>query len=66
MVKISGKEVDAAGKNLVDVLKELGYEGKHFVVEYNEEIIPKENYAEITLKDNDVVEVVSFMGGGSK
>lgn len=64
MVKISGKDVDVAGKNLVTVLSELGYDGKHFVVEYNEEIISKENYSEITLKDGDVLEVVSFMGGG--
>jgi len=39
---------------------------KHIVVEYNLEIIPKERYAQTILKDGDEVEIVSFMGGGSK
>ena len=34
------------------------------ITELNEEIIPKERYQEIILKDNDVLEVLSFMGGG--
>ena len=33
---------------------------------YNLEIIPKERYAQTILKDGDEVEIVSFMGGGSK
>ena len=33
-------------------------------MEVNEEIIPKAKYGEVTLKDGDVVEIVSFVGGG--
>ena len=33
--------------------------------EINEEIIPRETYADITFNDGDCVEVVSFMGGGA-
>ena len=40
------------------------YKTEHVVVELNEEIIPKERYEEVILKDDDVLEVLSFMGGG--
>jgi sulfur carrier protein len=33
-------------------------------VEVNEEIIPKATYNHTILKDGDIVEVVSFVGGG--
>ena len=31
----------------------------------NEEILPKTEYVSTVLKDGDVMEIVSFMGGGS-
>ena len=34
-------------------------------VELNEEILPKTEYVSTVLKDGDVMEIVSFMGGGS-
>ena len=33
-------------------------------VERNGEIVPKRLYGETVLQDNDVIEVVSFVGGG--
>jgi len=46
-------------------LEESGYKPVRIVVEINEEIIPRETYADITFNDGDCVEVVSFMGGGA-
>ena len=34
------------------------------VVECNEEIVPKADYATRQLQDGDIVEIVSFVGGG--
>jgi len=34
------------------------------VIEYNQEIIPKEKLNYISLKENDNLEIVSFVGGG--
>ena len=64
MVKINGEEENLAGLNLAKCIEEHGYTTKWIVVEINEEIIPKEKYKDITIKDNDVIEVVSFVGGG--
>ena len=65
MVTVNGKEQDVAGKILSEFLEEAQYKPVRIVVEINEEIIPKERYDYITLKDGDLVEVVSFMGGGT-
>ena len=33
-------------------------------IEKNGEIVPKSKYSEVTIQDEDVIEVVSFVGGG--
>lgn len=64
MVKINGTEYDFAGRNVLNVITELGYEKGRVAVERNEEIVPKASYEETILEDGDCVEVVSFVGGG--
>ncbi|SEF46890.1 MULTISPECIES: sulfur carrier protein ThiS [Lachnospira] len=64
MVKINGQSLEAAGRNLLEVVRELEFKDNSYVIEYNLEILKKEFYDKTTLKDGDVVEVVSFMGGG--
>lgn len=64
MVHINGKDVEAAGMPLLKYLEENDYRMGSFVVEINEEIVPKEQYENTILKEKDVVEIVSFMGGG--
>ena len=64
VVKINGKEENAAGKNVAEVIESLGYNTIRIAVELNMEILPKSMYGETILKDGDTVEVVSFVGGG--
>lgn len=64
MITVNGEQKEIAGMNLHQFLSEEGYELSRVVVEYNLDIIPKENLNTITLKDGDVVEVLRFVGGG--
>lgn len=64
MVKVNGVDVDTAGQTLADYLATTDFDVKRIAVELNEEIVPKAKYAETTLADGDVVEIVSFVGGG--
>lgn len=64
MVHINGKDEAADGMNLKDYLEQNGYSIDRIAVECNEEIVPKSQYDSWILKDKDVVEVVSFVGGG--
>ena len=64
MVMINGEEKEIAGKNRLEYLKENGFNPEHLVVERNFEIIPKEQFGGVTIQDEDVIEVLRFVGGG--
>lgn len=64
MVKINGESVDVAGQTLSEYLSKNNYVIEGIAVECNEKIIPKQKYSEYTLSDGDIVEIVSFVGGG--
>lgn len=49
---------------LQEYLVRNGYPPAGIAVECNEEMVAKSRYAEYVLKDGDVVEIVSFVGGG--
>lgn len=64
MVKINGKAEEVIGRTLTDYLQNANYDSRTIVIEINEEIIPKTQYDQTILQDGDVVEIISFMGGG--
>ena len=64
MVKINGEEKEIAGKNLLEYLKEAGFEPERVVVERNLDIIPKDELGNTLIQDEDVIEVLRFVGGG--
>ena len=64
MVKINGIEQDAAGTTLTDWLESADYHLEQIVVERNEAIVPKAQYGETVMEDGDIIEIISFMGGG--
>ena len=64
MVKINGTELDVAGKTVAEYLETTDYNRSRIAVERNGEILPKSEYDSTLLSDGDVLEVVSFVGGG--
>ena len=64
MVKINGTPSDAAGKVLLEYLKEMGYDMGRIAVEQNGRIVSRSQYGGTVLEDGDVIEIVSFVGGG--
>ncbi len=64
VVRINGKEEHAAGITLKEYLERKNYPADGIAVECNEEIVEKIRYEDYVLKDGDVVEIVSFVGGG--
>ena len=64
MLKINGKLVVAAGLTIAEYLTKENFDARKVAVEVNEEIVPKNNFAATILQDGDVVEIISFMGGG--
>ena len=64
MVKINGKEENAAGRSVTDYLRQAGFSPDVVVVERNLEIIPREALERTILADGDSVEILRFVGGG--
>ncbi|HHY72120.1 MAG TPA: sulfur carrier protein ThiS [Bacillus bacterium] len=64
-VKVNGNFIEfEKEKNLFDFLTEKNFDIGLIVVERNGEIVPKDNYKDVLLHDEDVLEVVTFVGGG--
>ncbi|OEH92954.1 sulfur carrier protein ThiS [Bacillus solimangrovi] len=49
---------------LQDLVHHYNLENKIIVIEQNKEIISQNNYHQQILKNNDVIEIVNFVGGG--
>ena len=64
MITINGEEKDCVGMTVAQYLETTTYDQKRIAVEKNGDIVPKAAYADTVLQDGDVVEVVSFVGGG--
>ncbi|MDR1368370.1 MAG: sulfur carrier protein ThiS [Candidatus Accumulibacter sp.] len=45
-------------------MKEQGYTRDRVVVELNRRVVPREEYASITIRNGDVIEILNFVSGG--
>ena len=62
---VNGKPRDLAeSQDLVSFLKSYEVDLQHVAVGYNGAVLEKSDYAEILLKDGDVLEIVKPVGGG--
>lgn len=53
-----------ASMTAAEFLEANGYQVSRIAVERNGEILPKSQYGETMLAEGDVLEIVSFVGGG--
>ncbi|EGT3749942.1 TPA: sulfur carrier protein ThiS [Clostridioides difficile] len=64
-MKVNGKEIEfEKDLTVIDLLNEYNLKSDRVVVEVNLEIIEESNYNTYVLKDEDIVELISFIGGG--
>lgn len=62
---LNGKSISLQGNESLDkLLNNIGVNKEKVVVEVDGVIIPKEDFIETILNDSNVIEVVSFVGGG--
>ena len=64
MAQINGKEVEAGNITLLKYLNDNNYNIKIIAVERNEMIVPKSDYDKVYIQPDDIIEIVSFVGGG--
>ena len=64
-MKVNGKEVVIKeSKTIYEYLKNNNYNLERIVIELNGKIVSKDKYNTVNLKDTDVMEVLTFVGGG--
>ncbi|GAB4546815.1 MAG: sulfur carrier protein ThiS [Thermodesulfovibrionia bacterium] len=64
-IRLNGQEREFNSLTTIsDLLKELNIEPRSVAIEVNKVIIKKGEYDRYELKDNDSIEIVSFVGGG--
>lgn len=64
-ITFNGKVLTLAeGTTVADLIKQKGLKPETIIVEYNFELLTRENWQGITLKENDTLEVLRFVGGG--
>lgn len=65
MIKVNSKVIEGLENvTVAELLKELNYKTMYVAVEINNKIVPKSNYENTIISNGDVIEVVSFVGGG--
>lgn len=64
MITVNGESLEFEGKTVEEYLTFANYNLKRVAVELNGDIVPKAKYNEVVLHSGDVLEVVSFVGGG--
>jgi thiamine biosynthesis protein ThiS len=64
-IKVNNKSRKVnSNSSLIDLLLEMQIIPEKTLISINEEIIPQEAFASIFLKENDAIDLFSFVGGG--
>jgi sulfur carrier protein len=63
-VIVNGQAREIAATSVDALLGELDYEGTHFAIALNYDVLPKSRWAETTLKSGDEIEIITPRQGG--
>ena len=63
-VIINGQAREVSSRSLDALLGELEYEGTHFAIALNYDVLPKSRWAETALNSGDEIEIITPRQGG--
>ena len=63
-VTVNGEEREITSARVDALLTELDYEGTHFAIAVNFDVLPKSRWAETPLKAGDEIEIITPRQGG--
>ena len=64
-MRVNGKNIEVSTKiSLDDFIRSNSYDSKRIAVELNGKIVSKNDYGSTFLTDSDMLEIVTFVGGG--
>ncbi len=63
-VIVNGERREVSASRVDALLSELEYEGTHFAIALNYDVVPKSRWAETSLKAGDEIEIITPRQGG--
>ncbi|MEA2922286.1 MAG: sulfur carrier protein [Bradyrhizobium sp.] len=63
-VTVNGEPREIAARSVDALLGELDYEGTHFAIALNYDVLPKSRWAETPLQAGDEIEIITPRQGG--
>ena len=63
-VTINGEAREINASSVDALLRELEYEGTHFAIALNYDVLPKSRWAETPIKTGDEIEIITPRQGG--
>ena len=63
-IRINGETKSVEQMNVGELVAALGYSYDKVALEYNMVVLPRNLWAETLIRDGDIFEIVSFVGGG--
>jgi sulfur carrier protein len=63
-VTVNGEQKDVVATRVDALLGELEFEGTHFAIAVNYDVVPKTRWAETTLAEGDAIEILTPRQGG--
>ena len=63
-VIVNGEQREISSESVDALLAELDYEGTHFAIALNYDVLPKSRWAATPLKNGDEIEIITPRQGG--
>ena len=63
-VTVNGEQREIAARSVDALLGELEYEGTHFAIALNYDVVPKSRWADTQLQAGDEIEIITPRQGG--
>lgn len=63
-VTVNGEPREVSATTIDRMLGELDYEGTHFAIAVNYDVVPRGKWADTALSDGDAIEILSPRQGG--
>jgi sulfur carrier protein len=63
-VTVNGEQKDVAATRIDALLGELEFEGTHFAIAVNYDVVPRGRWAETAITEGDTVEILTPRQGG--
>jgi sulfur carrier protein len=63
-VTVNGEAREIGSDSIDALLRELDYEGTHFAIAVNYDVVPRSRWAETALNNGDEIEIITPRQGG--